>query len=199
MTEIIKQRISVSTSIDQPVRLAFRATEDAFESNTNEINREITRLDTELAAAIDDLNDPATDVAAGLIALATQEEVEAATDVSKALTPGRVHFHPGVAKFWAFVTVTSGTHALAASYNVTSITDGNTGLHTVTIATDFSSANWACAVSASGSSSSAADARFASLSGKTATSITVSTCTVSTTPVLADAVSVTTIGYGDHA
>lgn len=50
-------------------------------------------------------------------------------------------------KFWAYVTVSSGTPTLQANHNVTSITDTNVGRLTVTIATDFASANWCCQVS----------------------------------------------------
>lgn len=50
------------------------------------------------------------------------------------------------ARFWAYVTVSGGTPTLAASFNVTSITDTGPGLLTVTIATDFASANWSCSV-----------------------------------------------------
>lgn len=48
------------------------------------------------------------------------------------------------AKFWAMVTVAAGTPTLQSSFNVTSITDTAVGRLTVTIATDFSSANWCC-------------------------------------------------------
>lgn len=50
-------------------------------------------------------------------------------------------------RFWAYVTVSGGTPTLSTSFNVTSITDTATGQLTVTIATDFSSANWSCGVS----------------------------------------------------
>jgi hypothetical protein len=49
-------------------------------------------------------------------------------------------------RFWAMVTVSAGTPTLQSSYNITSITDTGTGLLTVTIATDFTSANWCCQV-----------------------------------------------------
>lgn len=91
--------------------------------------------------------DAATTSAAGAIEIATQAEMETATDTDRAVTPGTVHHHPGVAKFWAKVTVSGGTPSVAASYNVTSITDTDTGVLTVTIATDFSSANWCCQAS----------------------------------------------------
>jgi hypothetical protein len=87
--------------------------------------------------------DAASDIAAGKIELAVQSEMETATDVARAVTPGRMHFHPGIAKFWAYATVAAGTPTLQTSYNVTSIADTAVGVLTVTIATDFSSANWA--------------------------------------------------------
>ena len=78
---------------------------------------------------------------------ASQAEMETGTSLLKAVTPGRQHNHPGHPKFWAFVTVSGGTSTLTTSYNVTSITDSGEGILTVTIATDFSSANWAPFVS----------------------------------------------------
>lgn len=84
----------------------------------------------------------ASDAAAGVIELAIQSEMETATSALLAVTPGRQHFHPGHPKFWAMATVAAGVPTLVASHNVTSITDTGPGLLTVTIATDFSSANW---------------------------------------------------------
>jgi hypothetical protein len=55
-----------------------------------------------------------------------------------------MHRHPGMAKCWARVNVSAGTPTLAANYNITSITDTATGRLTITIATDFTDANWAC-------------------------------------------------------
>jgi hypothetical protein len=46
-------------------------------------------------------------------------------------------------RFWAKVGVSGD---IAASFNVTSVTDDGPGVLTVTIATDFSSANWVCGV-----------------------------------------------------
>lgn len=89
------------------------------------------------------------------LAYATQAEQETATAVDKIVTPGRQHFHPSAAKFWAYVTVSGGTPTLVASYNVTSITDSGVGVLTVTIAADFSSANWAGWVTGQISGSSA--------------------------------------------
>jgi hypothetical protein len=84
----------------------------------------------------------ATDTVAGILETATQAEMESATATDKIVTPGRLHFHPGTAKFWAYATVAAGAPTLVLSYNVTSITDTAQGVMAVTIATDFSSANW---------------------------------------------------------
>lgn len=81
-----------------------------------------------------------------LYPLASQAVMETGTSLVTLVTPGRQANHPGHPKFWAMVTVSAGTPTLQTSYNVTSITDTGTGLLTVTIATDFSSANWKCGV-----------------------------------------------------
>lgn len=75
---------------------------------------------------------------------ATQAEMETATSLLVTVTPGRQHFHPGHSKCWAYVTVSGGTPTLQQSYNITSITDTAVGSLTVTIANDFSSAEWCC-------------------------------------------------------
>lgn len=77
-----------------------------------------------------------------VVTAATQADQETATSTAVFSSPGRQQYHPSAAKFWAFVTVSAGTPTLQTSYNVTSITDTATGRLTVTIATDFSSANW---------------------------------------------------------
>lgn len=88
----------------------------------------------------------ASDTVAGKIEIAIQSEMETATSTLLAVTPGRQHFHPGHPKFWAKATVAAGVPTLQTSYNVTSIADTGVGLLTVTIATDFSSANWCAGV-----------------------------------------------------
>jgi len=80
-----------------------------------------------------------------LLQVAAQSDQETATSTTTAVSPGRQQFHPSAAKMWAYVTVSGGTPSLDASYNVTSITDTSAGNVTITIATDFSSANY-CAV-----------------------------------------------------
>jgi hypothetical protein len=79
---------------------------------------------------------------AGVIAslpAATQAEMEAATSNTVAATPSNTQFHPGTAKVWLNCGTTGN---ILASYNVTSVSDTGTGHVTVTIATDFSSANY---------------------------------------------------------
>lgn len=77
---------------------------------------------------------------------ATQAQQEAAASVSTFVTPLRQHFHVAHPKAIAMVTVSGGTPTLQTppSYNITSITDTAVGRLTITIATDFSTANWCC-------------------------------------------------------
>lgn len=93
-----------------------------------------------------------TVAAAGGLSAATQAEQEAGASTAVATTPGRQQYHPSAAKCWAFVTYSGSTPTLAASYNITSITDTGVGDLTITIATDFSSASWSSSVSLGGSS-----------------------------------------------
>ena len=74
---------------------------------------------------------------------ASQTNVEGATVSNVFVTPQRMQHHPGVAKFWAYVTVSAGTPSINVSHNVTSVTDAGTGQLTVTIDTDFST-TWCC-------------------------------------------------------
>ncbi len=90
----------------------------------------------------------------GGLPAATQAEMETATSTTTAVTPGRTQYHPGVAKFW--INANGAGTAVNASHNVTSITDTNTGRLTVTIATDFSSADYAVVTSIASNGSGAA-------------------------------------------
>lgn len=84
---------------------------------------------------------------------ASQAEQEAGSITTAYTSPGRQHFHPSAPKFWQRSIVTAGVPANTQSYNVTSITDTATGRLTITIATDFADANWACLVTVQNSSS----------------------------------------------
>jgi hypothetical protein len=72
---------------------------------------------------------------------ATQAEAEAESNVDKYIPPDLIKNSPGVAKVWISNNAT-GTTA-EASYNVTSTAKAGTGRYTITIATDFSSADYA--------------------------------------------------------
>jgi hypothetical protein len=88
-----------------------------------------------------------TSITAATIAgnvVATQSDQETATSTSTVVSPGRQQFHPSAAKCWLKC---DNAGNVSASYNITSITDTGTGVVTVTIATDFSSANYAINIS----------------------------------------------------
>mgnify|MGYP003134395332 FL=1 len=72
-----------------------------------------------------------------------EQETGSATDVY--VSPGRQQYHDSACKVWINFNG-SGTISARASYNVASITDNGTGDYTVTIATDFSSANYAVSI-----------------------------------------------------
>ncbi len=77
----------------------------------------------------------------GLGPLATQADMEAGTSATVIVTPSVVQYHPSACKFWV-KTQPGGVNS--ASYNVTSVSDAAAGITVITIATDFSSANWCC-------------------------------------------------------
>lgn len=130
-----------------------------------------------------------------LIQPATQAEMEAATSNTVAVTPGRAVSHPGMAKVWAYITVSGGTPSLDASYNVTSITDTSPGNVTVTIATDFSSANY-CAVAQAMTAGGAA--HMASVkTGQAAGSFVVRTA-LTTSGADTDNINISVVAFGDQ-
>jgi hypothetical protein len=100
---------------------------------------------------------------------ATQANQEAET-TNKVVTSDVQHFGPSAAKCWAYVTVSAGTPTLQTSYNITSITDSGAGDLTITIATDFSSANWCGGALQETASASSGQHTYAN-SGKTAGAI----------------------------
>jgi len=74
------------------------------------------------------------------ISQAVQSDIEGETYQDTYIPPHLVRHSPGVAKFYAKFNY-SGT-VQGTAYNTTSIADNGTGDLTVTIADDFSSANW---------------------------------------------------------
>jgi hypothetical protein len=63
---------------------------------------------------------------------------------SSGSTGATTNLQQGLCKVWADIDMT-GTAAVDDSFNVTSMTDGGTGLPTITIANDFANANYCCA------------------------------------------------------
>lgn len=84
----------------------------------------------------------ATDTLLGGLETATQAEMETATATDKTVTPGRVHFHPGVAKAWATINEQGGAPPpIQQSYNASSTTDGGSGSTTINWSITLSSGN----------------------------------------------------------
>ena len=86
-------------------------------------------------------------IADGAAVAATQAEMETATATSDAafVTPGRTHFHPGVAKAWA-VWSQGGSQSTTESYNMDAVSDGGaTGTTDHLFTTDLSDGNYTIA------------------------------------------------------
>lgn len=137
----------------------------------------------------------ASDTVVGGIEIASQAEMEAGTDTTRAVTPGRQHYHPSAIKFW--VQTTGGaTQVEGQKYNVTSIADTAVGRMTVTIANDFSSANWVC-IATTVTSTTTGDEGICNINSKAAGTVEVGNRIV--TPAFADMnVGYDVAGLGDQ-
>jgi hypothetical protein len=82
----------------------------------------------------------ASDTVAGKIEIAVQSEQETGTDATRAVTPGRQHFHPSAAKAWVYFTVAGTTVTVQRSYNVSGVTRNSAGIYTVNFTNAFSDA-----------------------------------------------------------
>ena len=151
-------------------------------------DRAIVRADTTTVAIVTHYERADGTPLAGGVVAATQVEQEAGTDTTVFTSPGRQNFHESAAKFWVSF---SGT-TLNASYNVTSITDGGTGLKTVNIATDFSSADFAVLITAHSSTDAARTTHT-----KTITADTVLFVTTTAADALTNATAYFVSGFGD--
>jgi len=80
---------------------------------------------------------------------ASQSEQESMLSTSKFVSPACQHFHPSAAKAW--LRYDRNTSTLAASNGVLSVTDGGTGVFTITWTTVFSSVNYCTVGSANAS------------------------------------------------
>jgi len=133
--------------------------------------------------------------------IASQAEMEAGTSNTVVVTPGRLGFHPAAAKFWCNASI-AGT--ATASYNVTSIGDTGTGIMTVTIATDFSSASYCVlvAVEAPATTWAVANTRECHIRNATIAAGTVAVDCIdntATTSLIKDPQTWHVVGYGDQA
>lgn len=131
-------------------------------------------------------------IAIGTLLTATQADMETATSTVLAVTPGRQHFHPGVAKCWAIADFAA---VLDASYNVTSATDTGAGRVTITIANDFSSANYSVVASATAAVFGTAGTRVVTVVSRAAGSFELQV--TDTTPTATDAQRVSFAAFGD--
>ena len=149
-------------------------------------------------ATVDSLVSAASDTTAGKIEIAVQSEMETATDTTRAVVPGRQHYHPSAAKFWLRAIISGGAPSLDSSYNVTSITDTAAGRMTVTIATDFSSSSWSLSGMGIGAVGVGTAAVLWGVS-KAAGSIEIDNADLSATPVVEDPnQGYDVAGFGDH-
>jgi hypothetical protein len=90
--------------------------------------------------------------------------METATSNTVAATPLNTNWHPGVVKTW--LKCSGDGLTINASRNITSITDTAGGIVTVTIATDFSSANYCVIGTAQGSSSGSPGMKYIHISSQ---------------------------------
>lgn len=139
-----------------------------------------------------DVDPDADDTTAGKIEIAVQSEMETGTSTTLAVTPGRQHYHPAHPKGWVKFDGT-GTVAIDASHNVSSITDNGTGSYSIVWSTDFSSADYAIAANAIVNGSFTRDVAIVSMG---ASAITI--YTVQDDDNVVDASIVTLIACGDQ-
>lgn len=131
---------------------------------------------------------------------ATQAQMESASSTSVFVQPGVMRYSPGVAKMWLKAGVTGN---ILVSHNITSLSDDGTGLLTVTIATDFSSADYAIQVSTERASTNMgeANARISNIRNSTlaAGAVTLECYDgTATTNVAKDPATWHCVGYGDQ-
>lgn len=137
----------------------------------------------------------------GVGPIATQAEMEGGSSITTVVTPGRQHYHPSAAKAWGKFGVAAN---VLASYNITSLTDTGTGVIAVTIATDFSTSDYACnvTVEATATTWAVANTRECHIRSATLAAGTVSfDCTdnTATTSLVKDPTSWHCAMFGDHA
>lgn len=108
----------------------------AMVTGNTETNITVTYQDSDntLDFTVPDMSDST----AGVVEAAVQSEMEAASDITRAVTPGRQLYHPSAAKAWGYITYSGGVPTLQIGYNIAGISDTATGRVTVSVATNFS-------------------------------------------------------------
>lgn len=102
------------------------------------------------------------------IPTATQADMEAGSSTAVYVTPGRQHFHPGVAKAWVNW---NGTTTINSDYGVTSVSNPATGKYTITFDTAFSSSNFVWAGGSKQNTSGANNQTHLSEASRSATTL----------------------------
>lgn len=88
------------------------------------------------------LSDDRFELQSDTLEIATKSDMETATDLTKAVTPGRVVDSPSSSKAWVNFNGT-GVVSINDSINVSSITDNGVGDYTVNLSTSFAAADYA--------------------------------------------------------
>lgn len=87
----------------------------------------------------------ATDATPGELRVATDAEMDAGTSVLVAVTPGKMHLHPAVAKVWC--DCAGSGSSINTSYNVTALSDQATGRCGINFTRGFANRNFAAIMS----------------------------------------------------
>jgi hypothetical protein len=137
---------------------------------------------------------------AGGVTQATQAAIEAETNEDTYIPPDLIKHTPGAAKAWVNFNGT-GTPAISASYNVTSITDNGTGDYTVVWDTDFSGSDYAVAgvTTESGANSDSGIVTLNSSTAPATTGVRIRTVDVNSAADVTDYDEVCVVAMGDHA
>lgn len=127
---------------------------------------------------------------------ASQAEMEAASSTAVYASPGRTQYHPGVCKGWVRF---NSSATIAASHNVSSITDSGLGSFTVVWDTDFSSGNYCVLGTSEDASGVEAVVVMRSDSTPAAGSVAIYVVDLLGTQVLYDASLISVAAFGDQA
>jgi len=131
------------------------------------------------------------------LAYASQAEMEAPASTTLVPSPITLKYHPGVAKCWCKF---NSAGAVAASHNITDITDNGTGDWTINIGTDFSSVNWAYSLNCESIQAAGTLAENIQVvaGGQAAGTLRVTCMNTSAISTEIDATAMSFIGFGDQ-